>query len=289
MPVGQVSNPQMKDILDSEFQRSSDPSFMHRILVSKYLNMPGLRGFWGPSYRNDTAYAGAPYWTDMSGNGYHIPTVGGVAGQSAQLGRAIYTFSGANYGALADNAHFDVTAAEAWIATKGIAMGGWFYDIRVRPHAIIQTIIGKWAGDQCSYILNLQPGGSLQAGISSNGANYYLFNHNAVSALNKWYFSAFTYNPAAVDNEPAGVRVWLNDVMEYHPTSDAGTVGLPAAIFNSTAPLSIASANGAVYIFYGYQTNWWICGNYVLEGDIFNLYETTKYLFGFMNEKGTAW
>jgi len=297
MPVAQVNNPQMIDILSSKFQDSGDPSFLQRIVISKYLHLPGLRGFWGVTYRNDTAYAGAPYIQDMTGGGYHVPTVGAVPTIYTGLGRTAFGFNGANYAALADNAQFDIIGSEAWVNAPGIALGGWVRSSRARPYAGIEGIVSKWlsAGNQQSYLLMLDNNNpnvnGLTLGLSTTGANYYSFDHSKPVLQNTWYFTAATWNPGALFNEPAGVRLWVNDVKEYHNTSDraSGAAGLPATIFNSTAALQFASLGGAAGLLSGFEGYWWLCGNYLQELEIFNLYETTKILFGYAAEKGSSW
>lgn len=295
MPVGQVSNQQMKDILDSEFQRSNDPSFLSRIAISKYLNMPGLRGFWTSTYRNDTAYAGSPYLQDISGGGYHLAPGGGQPRLNIDLGHGSQYFDGTTYFTLADNTQFDILANEAWVQAPGISLGAWIYTERAQPYANNEGIISKWntAGNQRAYLLMLDANNPVANGLtfylSSDGANGYAFDHSKTVSRSTWYFAAVTYNPGAYMNEPAGVRLWVNDVMQYHAAADRGTAGLPASIFDSNQAFQFASYAGAANLFLGSQAYWWICGNYLLEGEIYNLYETTKHLFPFENEKGTAW
>ena len=100
---------------------------------------------------------------------------------------------------------------------------------------------------------------------------------------------AATYNPAAVGSEAVGARLWVNDQMEYHAASDRGTAGFPASIFNGNQALRFASWGRPNYLFQGYQTYWFICGAYLREAEIYNIYETTKYLPGFVAEKGSSW
>jgi len=297
MPVGQVNNPQMKDILDGEFQRGGDPSFLQRIMISKYLHLPGLRGFWGVAYRNDTAYAGAPYFLDMSGNGYHVPTAVSVPVIYTTDERTAFHFDGTNYGALPDNTHFDILGNEAWVNAKGIALGGWVKSNRVRPYVATEGIITKWqpVGNQLGYNLSLDvlnPNvNGLTLGLSADGANWYAFDHTKPILQDTWYFTAATWNPNIIGGVSAGARVWVNEQMEYHAISDraSGAAGFPATIFNSTAALQFASMGGATDLLLGDEAYWWLCGNYISEADIWNLYETTKYIFGYANEKGTSW
>jgi len=296
MPVAQVNNPQMKDILDSEFQRSSDPSFLHRIAVSKYLNLPGIRGFWGPAVRFSTQGA-LLYATDMTGGGYHMVWSESLPVFYSYLGYLAWGLDGAtDYASYPDCLQFDVlaSAAETWIGFKGLSLGAWIYPTRAQPHALYEGIISKFngAGNQRAYSLHCDPTNATQNGLtmylSQNGIATYQFDHTKTLTPGKWYFVAATFNPVAVLGEPAGVRLWVNDHMEYHAVSDQLTIGLPASIFNSNQSFEFGSIS-TVANFLGYQTNWFLAGNYLLEGEIYNIFESTKYLMGFANEFGTSW
>lgn len=292
MPIAQVNNAEMRGLLESDFQRSADPSFLQRIMVSKYLHLPGIRGFWGPGYRNDSAYAGTPHITDQSGNGYHMPTVVAIPVIYTLGGRSYFAFTGANYCSLADNAHFDILANEAWINTPGLSLGAWVNTATARPYAGDEGILSKLgAAGNRAYNLTLSAGNSnrLTLELSDDGTKLYQFDHSKTILVNTWYFMAATFTPGVAGLDPAGVRIWVNEVMQFHTVSDRGTAGLPAIIFNSTQALQFASYNGAANLFTGFQAYWWICGNYIPQTDIYNLYETTKNIFGYVNEKGTSW
>jgi len=291
MPVAQVNNPQMKDILDSEFQRSSDPSFMARIAVSKYLNLPGVRGFWGPAVK--LGAQGGINATDMTGGTNHLAWAVNPLFYS-QLGRLAWSFDGATqYASNPDQPQWDITAAEVWAGYPGLSLGAWVYTTRARPYAGNEAIISKWsfAANNWSYLLEFETlnNNNLTLALSSTGANQFFFDHSKTIAANKWYFVAATYNPGAVLGEAAGVRIWVNDTLQYHAATDRGVAGLPASIFSGTANLEVGSLGGGNNFFQGFQTNWFICGNYLLEGEIFSIWETTKYLMGYMNEFGTSW
>ena len=294
MPVAQVNNPQMKDILDSEFQRSSDPSYLARIAVSKYLNLPGVRGFWGPAVK--LGAQGGIYATDMTGGANHLVWTPSAV-YYPQLGRLAWYFDGARYASNPDQPQWDITGAEAWSGFPGLTLGAWIRTARARPYAGVEEIMHKYniATNQASYRLCLDNGNpnvdGLTLYLSSTGANWYGFDHSKPVSVNTWYFVAASFNPGAILGEPAGVRLWVNDTMEYHAISDrsGGAAALPASIFPSTTDLQVGAYNAASNWFLGYQTLWWICGNYLLEGEIFSIWETTKYLMGYMNEFGTSW
>ena len=282
----------MIDILSSKFQDSSDPSFLHRIAVSKYLNLPGIRGFWGPGVRLDGA--GSLFATDLSGNGNHFGWAVSASVIYPRLGHLDWYFDGARYGFLADAPIWDVLATEAWIAYPGLSAAAWICPTRVVPFGTNEGILSKFlvAGNQRSWLMYRDNtiANNLSVGISSDGANLYLFDHTKTIQKDVWQFVAFTYNPAAVLGEPAGVRIWVNDTMQYHAAADArGTAGFPASIFNSTAEFQAGCTNAATNPYQGYLTDWFLCGNYLLESEIFNVFETTKTVFGFANEKGSSW
>ncbi|MDD1710414.1 MAG: LamG domain-containing protein [Methanoregulaceae archaeon] len=291
MPDAQVTNSQMKEMLSGEFQRSGDPDFQRRILVSTYQNIPGLKGFWGPSQSNLT---GTPYITDYSFNGNHFPPQVTVPVMYTNLGRTYHQFTGANYMSLADATHWDILGNEAYINAKGISMGCWIISTRARPYAAVEGLISKWTtvGGQRSYFLELDNANNNNVTfvLSDNGANSYAFDHSKTILQNvAWYFVAATWNPAIVFGEAAGVRIWVNDQMEYHNTSDRGTVGFPLTIFNSTAPLRLSNSATGGQEYLGFATYWWIAGNYLQESQIFNLWEVSKNVTGWLNEKGTSW
>jgi len=290
MPNAQVTNSQMKEMLSSEYQRSGDPANMARLYVSKYLSIGNLRGFWGPGTLLPAA--GGFYITDMSGNGF--PMVFNISSPLIASGVSYqqWFFDGARYASTPDAPQWDITANEGTQALPGLSMGCWFYGDRVYPFGTPETLMSKWLGpNDYSYILYREAalGGTITFGLSTNGqaATIALFDHTKAITKSKWYFAAVTFNPSAIAGEPAGVRMWINDQMQYHSVSDRGAAGLPASIFNGAAQFQFGNSVGAQ--FFGWMTNWWLAGSYIRESDIFNLWETTKNLFGFQNEKGTSW
>jgi hypothetical protein len=289
-PVAQVNNPQMKDILDSEFQRSSDPSFLARIAVSKYLNLPGVRGFWGPAVK--LGAQGGIYATDMTGGTNHMLWADDALFYP-QLGRLAWYFDGARYAYNLDQPQWDITAAEAWSGYPGLSLGAWINCTRAHPYAGSEGIITKWSAavNNYGYVLDLDQNNNnnLSLILSSTGANAYGFDHSKTIARNTWYFVAATFNPGAVLGEVAGVRLWVNDQMQYHAASDRGAAGLPASIFSGNQNFQFGSWGGAANQFLGYQTLWYVCGNYLTEGEVYNIFESTKYLMGYVNEFGTSW
>lgn len=290
MPSGQITNSQMKELLSSEYQRTNDPAYMARVYVSKYLSLGNLRGFWGPGVLLPAA--GGFYITDMSGNGF--PMLFNISSPliASGIGYHQWQFDGIRYAATADAPQWDIVANEAFSVFPGISMGCWFFGDRNYPWGTPETLISKWLGaNDYSYILYREAalGGTITFGLSTNGqaATVALFDHNKAIAKNQWYFVAVTFTPGGAAGEPAGVRIWVNDDMQYHAVSDRGAAGLPVSIFNGAALLKFGDSVGAQ--FYGWMTNWWISGAYLREGDIFNLWASTKNLFGFQNEKGTSW
>jgi len=298
MPVGQINNPQMKDILDSEFQRGSDPSFLARIALSKYLNLPGLRGFWGPS--NYVAGVGGVLQpSDVSGNGFRFAFNPDNGLYHIDTGFSSYELDGTRCLTNSTAGPYDITMTEAFNSNVGIALGCWIKPTRLGAYGFDQGIMGRWNANsnRRAYLLRTEVflTHTVFFLLSDNGTRYWAFKGEEL-VLNKWNFVAATYTPVAYGGEGIGARIWINDQYNYEFTPfytvpGFGIPALPPSIHVSVADLQVGTyinAAGANDYMQAEFTNWWICGNYVSEADIWNLYETTKYLFGYRNEKGTS-
>jgi hypothetical protein len=289
MPQQQVRSDEVSSLLESEFQRSSDPTFQARTMLSAYQHLPGLRGLWGPATMVNASGINV---TEMAGNSFPMAPTSVNANMRVAGQHAWYYCNGTWYWSVADNAQWDVTMTETFISHKGISLGLVYYPTRVQPYADYEGVFTKMTdtGNQRSYMLYREPNNaSMTFLLSSDGVAVAFWRHTKAFITSRFHFVAATYTPAAYGNEPIGCRFWLNDDMRYFalPTSGAN----PAQIFNSTAPLKIGSGifAGVEKYMQGYWSMAWLCGNYLPESTVWNLYESMKYVFGYYNEKGTSW
>ena len=220
-------NDQMVSSLESEFQKSNDSSFAHESLISSYLALPGLRGFWPMS---GISSIGTIY--DMGGGDLHLLNVNTVPVIGWPMPAAFFQTSLSEVLYAADVAAFDIIGNEAHIYAnwQGLTIGAW---VKIDAVDIAQSIDGKFstAAGNRSYLLHIDSSNYPQFYVSGDGTATSYIEREVELVADRWYFMVGRFDPSTE------VKLWVDDV------SVANTTSIPATIFNGTASFTVG-ANG---------------------------------------------
>lgn len=205
-----------------------------RLKVGPFLLLPGLRGFWPMS-----AFESGGNAFDQSGNGRILTYNGNPTYNYDKLVPYINLDGTGDYLSRADEAGLDILGSESYVASaaRGLTIGGWFW-IDVLPGANGAGYIAKWndAGvNQRSYLIwHSTAANVIGFYISSlgTGATIFSIDSSIVPAISQWYFIVGRFDPSTE------LAIWINGV------KDTNAVAIPAAIFNSTASLTIGRWEG---------------------------------------------
>lgn len=234
----------------------------------------GLRGLWWPGNVFSTGFV-----PDMSGQANQI--VDNIPGAvNIRNGMTpIYPFNGTTqYLSGANAAWNQILGTEARIdaTRRGLTFGGWFFNNSIAP-ANFKGVMGKWndnAVNQRSYLIGQGINGHFQAFVSGNGTAQFTADAGVVSASN-WHFIVARFTPSTelaifVDYDIAsGVKV-------------ANTTTIPAALFNCTADLEIATYDAAAVatsFFSGFYSLAFLACSALLDPHIVYLFNRSRLLF----------
>ncbi len=270
--VVQQRNPELVDILRTDFQHRNEPNFAWKSAVSALQALPGLIAAWPMSaVRLDNATDRA---RDVSGAGYHLTAVNTVV--FLNNGLAPYArFGGTNeYLSRADGGAAnwaDVRGNEAHIhsSIRGVTVGGWFYSSSVAAGQ--DGFISKYdaAGDQRSFLLR-RDAANAQFYVSANGIASLGPAQYAISA-NAWHFIAGRYES---DVAAATLTIWVD--------GDIGTaaIGAVPTLFDSTAAFEIADYDAGNFPLDGRSSLNFFCQCAVDDAIIFSFFQQTRAMFG---------
>ena len=252
MNTVQRRNAEMVDLLKADFAGRDEPNVAAGNALSTMLLLPELRGLWAFGSVNESGQV-----LDHSGQGRTLSNTGAVARAAAGL-VPYAVFSGANYLSRADEAGLDITGA--------LTFGGWFYATAI---GVDQTVLSKWTftTPQRAYRINILAGGQGNAYVSSDGTALTQVTSTAVLAAQTWYFMAGRFTPSTE------LAVFLND------EKTTNTVGIPAAIFNSSAAFMIGGVNAAASLT-GRAALCFACAAALSDAVVNNLYMQTRAIFG---------
>lgn len=189
-------------------------------LVSPFMALTALRGFWPMSSRDEN---GDVY--DLSGQGRtlaeHLEPESNYDNLAPYVGLAFeQTLS------RADEAGLDILGTEAHVDSgiRGLTLGGWYYVPSGIPSA---NLMGKWRTvgvDQRSYFIFED-----NFAISSDGTAGGVVQVGLSIPLSTWCFVVGRFTPSTE------MAAWVNMVKVTN------TVDIPASIFNSTADFQIGT------------------------------------------------
>ena len=267
-------NPELVDILRSDFQGRYEPNFAWGNTISNHLALPGLRAFWPLS---SVGYAVASRALDLGGAGNHLSDNNTC--DFAYSGLIPYViFDGVNQylnradGGAANWA--DILGTEAYIATaaQGLSFGGWFYPAAWPGPGGEHGLMSKWddnAVNQRGYKLTLLGTNQFRFEISSTGVNVFTVTSTITGAVNNWYHVVGTYDPGAE------IAIFING----EPTTNAAAI--PANLFDNTADFMIGRySTAAARYMQGNATLCWLSAMWYDDYQVKALYEQSRALFG---------
>lgn len=239
--------------LATAFPRRNENSFAWGNVISYYLGLPQLRGFWPMSSVNENGNV-----LDFSGQ-VRTLTNNGTTPFAVYSLQSYANLDGATqYFSRADEAGLKITGA--------ITFGGWF---RSGGIASSYGLMAKYlsAGNQRSYLLRQQIN-TIVTYISANGVAVTTSASTNTISANQWFFAAGRFVPSV------SVDVIVNDTVTQN------LVAPPASIFSSTANFYIGAWDaGATERYLGDTCLNFLCAAACSDAQINALYWLTRPLF----------
>ena len=252
------------NLLRPFFDKGPDP------VGPRLLDFPMLRGAWVASVDS----AGA--WYDVSGHGHTLTYNGNPTFNYDGLVPYWDLDGTGDYFQRADEADLDITGTETYVAAaaQGLTLGGWF-----RQDALaLEIAMAKWAftaplANQLSYRLSVSGTGTVQFYVSMNGVAWTVVTSTNTYAAATWSHWVGRFDPGAE------LAVFVDG------TKTTNVVGIPASIFNSTAPFEVGcydngDAGGTVGFFNGDVSCCFLCAAALSDTQINVFYQMTKRYFG---------
>ena len=271
----QQSSRENAELLSAEFQRRYEPNFAWGQVISNYLMLPALRGFW-PCSANNTA-GGTINLCDIA-NGYS-PAMGAVIGALpifSSIGLIPYIEllrANGDYFVYVDDPQFDILGTEAYISSKGCTFGFWAYPYTLGNPFVEFAKYQRAVIAQQSYAAYIGAGNSQ---VISFGNGVAVTSAASVSAVqtDTWQFVAGRFIPAT------SVDVYLNTSISVLEKTTVATGNV--AIVNSAATLNIGSFSNVPPqdFFDGRLSLIFITASALTDAQIYSLYHQSRPLFG---------
>lgn len=247
----QTLSPQQMQDIGAVFQRRYEPQFSAGTIVSRYQMLPQSRAVWPFSS------------VDENGDVYDITGQGRVMNNQNSVPFSFYGLYPYADLTAASSHYFSRPSEAGFLITDGLTLGGWFYSDGGNNDA---GLSGKWDenGDQRSYLLRFAwPTVYFQ--VSDDGINPYSVSAGIDDGA--WYHVVGRFATNSID-------IFVNGVK----TNNA--VGIPAAIFVSTANFEIGAYNGADKFFDGRISLNVLCAAALSDTQIWAAYQQDRALFG---------
>lgn len=263
----QIRNPAQVRLLSADFQRRYESNFAWRSVCAQIQALPGLRGFWPMSSFDEGGDA-----FDISGQGRTLSYNGNPEYNHSNLIHYIDFDGTGDYLGRGDEAGLDIIGTETYVAgtANGLTMGGWFW---------FDVVAG---GEQDVFLkFNIFPDGS-----------YGIFKQNAQEIVRGFVISggATTYADDGITRPPVVIDTWYFIVLRFDPSTElrlwansamsVNTVGIPATIDNSPAPLTIGASGIVADEMTGRASLCFLCAAALGTGTIRSLYQQSRALFG---------
>lgn len=260
---------QDKQELSAWFQRRWEAQFAFGPSFSGAANSAALRAFWSMSH---VAFAN-PQALDATNNGNHLTNQNvSTFGYTGLIPHV--TFDGTNWLSRVDGGATnwaDISGAENYIdaGLRGLTIGGWFKFSNAA--GAVEYLMSKdnIGANQRSYLLRRQVGGGILFGVSSLGtaASTVTVISTQTPAQSVWFCGIGRFVPNG------SVDVFVNG------EKTANVAGIPAFIFDSTAPFNIAAANG-VPTLTGLGSRCFLAAGQWSDTYIRSFFELSKALYG---------
>lgn len=262
--IMQKRNPEMVDILRTDFQHRNEPNFAWKSCVSSVMALPGLRAFYPMS-----AVGAAGDAKDISGMGRHMLRTSGVDFEYDNLIPCAEYNGTTDYHSVVDNADHDIIGTEAYIQgfAQGLTMGLWLKKDALQAGNIFLFNKYEGAAANRSY------------GIFHTGADVVFRVYDAVNAPTDvtlvgslaadttWHFIWGRYETGG------DLTVGVNNV------TNTNVGGGPAALFNSTAALTIGARSGGANFADGRFSMAWMCCQMLSDSILSTTWEQQRAMF----------
>ncbi len=261
----QLSNKELIDNLEPDFVRHNNIQYQLGDVISRYQAIPGLVGFW-PFSSVDRDTGGL---NDMSGQD-RLLTLNGDTKYNYFNDIIPYgNFPGtSDYLARADESGIDITGTETFYnsAIRGLTVGIWARTDTL--DANFRSMMGKMTTNQSSYRLQKTDSSTFQFTISTNGTTLVAVT-SATIVADQWYFVVGRFNPAAGE---------MN--IDVDSTTVLRSAGVPASIFNGSAPFEIGRSFASANTWSGDLTLAFLSANYLSDAIVSGLFQQSRVLFG---------
>ena len=234
-------------------------------LISPFLALPGLRGFWPIS-----AFDSGGDAQDQSGHAHHLAYNGNPTYNYDGLAPYIDLDGTGDYLSRTDEADLDIIGTETYVAAaaRGLTLGGWFWFADAT--AAIETCLSKWqavVGGR-SYMLDKTAAGLMRVLVSIDGTA--VISQAAGQAVDStsWVFAVGRFDPS---NELA---IFTNG------TKDELAAGVPNRIHNSGSDFDVGARHGGTDLLTGRASLCFLCAACLSDAIIGSVFQQTRAAFG---------
>ena len=260
----QQLNAEMVDLLRAYFQDRNEPNFAWKSCVSSVLALPGLRAFYPMS-----AVGAAGEAQDISTLGQHMAR---TADPDFRVQNLIpySNYNGvADYHSVADNAAHRIIGTEAYIGAtfRGLTMGLWVKTNDLQAGTVHLFAKYEAAVNNRSYTI-YQNAGTVTFRVYDAANNPFDVSLAGYAADSTWHFIWGRYETSG------DLTVGINNVTNTN--IGAG----PAALFNSTADLTIGARSGGVVFAAADVSMAWLCCQQLSDSILSVLWEQQRSMFG---------
>lgn len=232
-------------------------------LISPFLALPGLRGFWPMSAFDSSGNA-----QDVSGHGHHLTYNGNPTYNFDATFYSPYLDFDAtgDYLTLGDTGDLDIIGTESYVASaaQGLTLGGWFY-----PDVTgLSFLIGKANDTAGPYgLFNSATATDVLFRVRDSGDATNYDATGTTMALTAWQFIVGRYTPSTE------VKVWIDNA------TTANTTSIPASLLNGTDGFHIGANNGS-NLLDGRASLCFLCATALDDAIISSLFQATRGGFG---------
>lgn len=267
----QRRNAQMVDLLAGEFQRRYEPNFAWGNVVSMYLTLPGLVGFWPGTVSHNSGGFGRAH--DAGPWGLHLSTTNTPLATRRGLVPVCQTLSAySQVYSILDTPELDLSGTPSYYssANHGITVGIWCQPYTIT--GITQYLISKGtASTTNNYRLGINTSAQCFFGIASSSVAYGATN-TSQTATTGWQFVCGRFESAA------SVGIFVNTNYAENTTS------IPATADTNAHDLTVGARNNTgTGNFTDYYNGLWglafVCSAALSNTHILSLFNHTRALF----------
>lgn len=233
-------------------------------VISTYLALPGLRGFWPMSSVGTSGVA-----TDISEQGRTLTNNNTVVFGATGLAPWAEFDGSTNYLSRTDESGLDIIGNEAYIDAPGLTIGCWVsLDAFAAPQVIIGKRIAAMASTSSSYSIYVSTSQVPLFQMANGSTAYGSGTVSGIIAQNVWAFLVGRFIPSTE------IATFLNN------EKAANTTSIPATINNSGTALTVGAAAAPGGYTNGKIALPFLCVSALTDAQISNLYQTSRGLFG---------